>query len=145
MIFEAPMKIGEREIGRILKAPFQARHYAALKNLFLVVASPADVLNRYLLGRGEYPYRCTLKTPAGPVSPVLYTYYDLLTLNEIFLRRDYPAGPHDKFILDVGANIGLSALYFLTRHPKSHCVLFEPDPRNIDRLKANLAPFQGRF
>ena len=48
-------------------------------------------------------------------------------------------------VVDVGSNIGISALYFLTRNPVCRCHLYEPDPRNLARLKANLVQFSGRW
>lgn len=139
------MDIGNRSLLKVLGAPFHAHHYTAFKNMLVVPTQPWNTFHRYMFASGSYPYQCSVKTPLGIVSPHLYTYYDLLTLNEVFMRRDYPAGADDQFIIDVGSNIGLSALYFLTRNPTSRCILFEPDPRNVVRLKLNLANFDGRF
>jgi FkbM family methyltransferase len=47
--------------------------------------------------------------------------------------------------VDVGANIGLSALYFLTRNSQSRCYLYEPLSTNVERLRGNLSPFADRF
>lgn len=47
-------------------------------------------------------------------------------------------------IIDVGSNIGVSALYVLTRNAESRCYLFEPDPQNIPRLHHNLGAFESR-
>lgn len=41
-------------------------------------------------------------------------------------------------IIDAGANIGTSALWFLKEFGKSHIVAFEPDADNVDFLKRNL-------
>lgn len=103
-----------------------------------------DTLARYLSGKGEYPATVPIRTPAGLIRPKLYSYYDLLTLNEIFFREDYSAKRSDRVIVDIGSNIGISALYFLTQSPTSHCYLFEPDPRNVERLKENLGGFTER-
>jgi FkbM family methyltransferase len=43
------------------------------------------------------------------------------------------------FILDAGANIGASAVWFATSFPKSKIVVIEPAPRNCDLLKRNCA------
>jgi FkbM family methyltransferase len=102
-------------------------------------------LRRYLTGRGRYPYDIEIQTPTRMVRPRLYSHHDILTVNEIFCRLDYPAGPTDSVIVDIGSNIGLSALFFLTRSNHSRCYLFEPDPRNVVRLKQNLADFKGRY
>jgi FkbM family methyltransferase len=48
-------------------------------------------------------------------------------------------------VVDVGSNIGLSALYFLTRPSRPYCFLYEPDPRNTARLRDNVARFADRW
>jgi len=48
-------------------------------------------------------------------------------------------------VVDLGSNIGLSALWFLTRAPGVHCYLYEPVPRNVERLHANLRGMAGRY
>jgi FkbM family methyltransferase len=69
----------------------------------------------------------------------------MLTVNEVFCRLDYRAPSTVRTVVDVGSNIGVSALYFLTRNETAHCYLAEPDPRNIVRLRKNLAPFSSRY
>ena len=48
-------------------------------------------------------------------------------------------------MVDLGSNIGISALYFLTRNTTSKCILYEPDPKNIEKLKRNLKGFEDRY
>lgn len=48
-------------------------------------------------------------------------------------------------VVDLGANIGISALYFLTRNNTSKCILYEPNPKNIQRLRQNLKGFENRY
>ncbi len=69
----------------------------------------------------------------------------MMTVNEVFCRLDYNAGPGVRTIVDIGSNIGISALYFLSRNRSAHCYLAEPDPKNIARLSKNLAPFAARY
>jgi len=40
-------------------------------------------------------------------------------------------------IIDCGANIGLSALYFTSRYPKAQIISIEPDPANFTLLCKN--------
>jgi FkbM family methyltransferase len=42
-------------------------------------------------------------------------------------------------IIDCGANIGCSALWFSARYPKSHIFAIEPAPDNVEILRANCA------
>jgi FkbM family methyltransferase len=104
-----------------------------------------DKARRYFTARGEYPYRCEIRTPDGVVAPTLFSHQDMITVNEVFCREDYRIGPDVEVVVDLGSNIGISALYFLTRSPKSRVWLYEPVPRNVERLRTNLAPFEGRW
>ncbi len=52
-------------------------------------------------------------------------------------------GPRARVVVDIGSNIGISALYFLTRNPACRCWLYEPVPRNVERLRANLRRLRG--
>jgi FkbM family methyltransferase len=139
------MKIGNRNIGAVLSALSEKRHYLAARNMLRVYRQPVDAFGRYVLGRGQYPADLRINTPAGPVSLTVYSYHDILTVNEIFCRLDYPAGGEDRVIVDFGSNIGISAAYFLTSAPDSFVYLFEPLPVNIARLRANLGPFETRY
>jgi len=139
------MTIAGRPLGAILRAPFQARHLVALVNMLRVYPRPWRELSRYLLGRGSYPYACRVRTPLGTRVLTLDSHHDLLTVNEVFCRLDYRCSPGLRTVVDIGSNIGVSALYFLTRDPGATCWLFEPDPHNLARLRANLAGFEDRY
>jgi FkbM family methyltransferase len=75
---------------------------------------------------------------------LLASRHDLLTVNEIFCRRDYGRGPY-RTVIDIGANIGLASLYFLTRAEEVRVWAVEPDPSNVAQLRSNLAAFEGRY
>jgi FkbM family methyltransferase len=101
--------------------------------------------SRYISNGGSYPWTCRVRTPIGRRSVNLFSYHDLLTINEVFCRQDYPVDSDARVIVDLGANIGISGLYFLTRNSGTRCYLFEPVPRNVERLRANLAGLEDRF
>jgi FkbM family methyltransferase len=128
-----------------LRAPLESRHYVALWNVIQQSTHPREVLGRYLFGTGSYPYVCRVRTPIGPIEFTIYSPDDMLTVNEIFFRGDYAAPRDIRMTVDLGSNIGVSALYFLTRNPEARCRLYEPDPRNVERLCRNLAGFESRF
>jgi FkbM family methyltransferase len=132
-------------LTRLLAAPFAARHYRALWNTLRLGVHPWGIFRRYLLGGGDYPYAARVRTPVGTVVVTLFGPDDVLTLNEVFFREDYRVGNDIRTAVDIGANIGVSALYFLTRNSSCRAYLFEADPRNVERLRANLAGFEGRF
>jgi FkbM family methyltransferase len=61
-------------------------------------------------------------------------------LNEIFGRRNYAfvSDKESPLILDCGANIGLSCIYFKRCYPASRITAFEADPDICDILRHNL-------
>lgn len=60
---------------------------------------------------------------------------------EIFGREIYKFVPAEKSarILDCGANVGVSSLYFYRNYPGASITAFEPDPEVFAYLKENLA------
>lgn len=136
---------GDRRLSTVLRSVFQRRHYVALWNMYRTYPAFAENLGRYLLGGGRYPYQIQVETPTGVASITLYSHHDLLTVNEIFCRQDYYADDRTRVVVDLGSNIGISALYFMTRNDESRCYLFEPDPRNIEKLKLNLSGYEARY
>jgi FkbM family methyltransferase len=134
-----------RPTSFVLRQLFEAENYRAMLRIRRVAVHPLDFASRYLLGRGSFPAAIPLRTPAGIVAPTAYTHHDVITANEIFCRLDYRLAPGARVVVDVGSNIGISALYFLTASPLVRCHLFEPDPRNLERLRANLAAYTGRY
>lgn len=61
-----------------------------------------------------------------------------LLVFEIFLSEPYANTPSVPLIYDLGANIGISALYFAALHPQAQLVCVEPLPENLDLLRQNL-------
>lgn len=137
--------LGGRSPRVVLREAFEPRNYRALARMARSSPEPLAFARRYFLGGGSYPYRCPVRTPLGLVAPTLFSHHDVWTVNEIFFREDYFAGPDLRVAVDLGSNIGISALYFLTRNASARSYLYEPDPRNVERLRANLAPYEGRW
>ncbi|MEK7104540.1 MAG: FkbM family methyltransferase [Patescibacteria group bacterium] len=63
--------------------------------------------------------------------------------NEIFKKEIYKFKTEAKkpYIIDCGANIGLSIIYFKKLYPEAEIVGFEPDKRIFDMLKNNMQSF----
>ena len=139
------VRVGGRSLDRVARGVFSRRSYLAAVNMFTLYRRPLQLFYRYLLNAGRYPYRAIVRTPLGPVDAKLYSSHDLLTLNEIFCRLDYSAIPGTRVVVDIGSNIGISALYFLSRDADVFCHLYEPVPANVERLRENLARFDGRY
>lgn len=141
------MRIGGRDLRRVVRAPLSRGHWRALAGMPRAYprGEVAGVAGRYLLGRGAWPWTCHVRTPIGAFPVELHRSDDLATVNEIFARLDYRA-PHDlRVAVDVGANIGVASLYFLSRNATARSYCIEPDPKNVARLHRTLAPFAGRF
>ncbi|MFD1095222.1 FkbM family methyltransferase [Salegentibacter chungangensis] len=72
---------------------------------------------------------------------------DLASFNfmyrEIFVQEIYKfyTGKKKPYIIDGGANIGLSTIYFKNLYPDSRIIAFEPDPEIFEILKGNLEKF----
>jgi FkbM family methyltransferase len=137
--------LGNRSFSLIARNAVRRENYDAVRRMWSVCAKPREMAWRYLSGRGEYPYRCELRTPLGPVAPQVDCHDDLVTVVEVFCRLDYAAPPNLRVAVDLGSNIGISALYFLTRNAECRCRLYEPVPRNAERLRANLAGYESRY
>lgn len=138
------MRLADRTPRRILAAPFTPRHWRALYGILTTFDRPLDAFARYLLNRGHYPWEAVLRTPLGPVAVHLSDRHDLLTVCEIFCRRDYGSGS-PRLVVDIGANVGFATLYFLTRRSDSFVVCCEPDLENVTVLERNLAEFADRY
>jgi FkbM family methyltransferase len=136
--------LGGRQSGMVLRNLFAPANYRALAAMPRVYPDLRDAAARYFRGRGSYPARVPVRTPMGVVRPKLWSHHDMFTVNEIFCRGDYAASAQDRRVVDVGSNIGISALYFLTRGPEVRCRLYEPDLRNAERLRENLDGFDDR-
>lgn len=64
----------------------------------------------------------------------------LSAYKEIFVERIYAFnfGSDAPRVLDIGANIGLSVLFFKQLYPKAQITAFEADPKIFDYLKKNV-------
>ncbi len=124
-------------------APFRPRNYRALAHTMTTYFDPVEALDRYVRGSGEYPWRARLRTPIGPIEVLIPHPHDVRTVNEVFCRRDYGSGAPD-VVVDIGGNIGISAVYFLTRSTTARVHVWEPVPHNLETLRVNVAPFTDR-
>jgi FkbM family methyltransferase len=137
--------LGGRSPRLIAESIFEPRQYRALVRMPGVYPAFPEVARRYFVGGGRYPYTCRVRTPTGTVAVAAYSHHDIFTVHEMFAREDYRAGPDVRVIVDIGSNVGISGLYFLSRNSTSRCYLHEPVPRNVERLRANLAGLEPRY
>lgn len=71
---------------------------------------------------------------------------DREVLGQIFIEKEYEpiAVSQPKTILDLGANVGYSSAYFLSKYPAACVVAVEPDPSNYEICCRNLEPYGSR-
>jgi FkbM family methyltransferase len=71
---------------------------------------------------------------------------DREVLGQIFIEEEYAPVElsRPKMILDLGANVGYSSAYFLSKYPTARVLAVEPDPGNYDICCRNLEPFGQR-
>jgi FkbM family methyltransferase len=134
-----------RDLRTLLGAFFEPRHYKSLNNIFAYHANPIDFIRRYAFGSGTYPCLQTIRFKQRVLNLHTFSWHDVLTINEIFFRNDYPVSGDETTIVDFGSNIGISAAFFLLAAEGSFCYLFEPLPANVLRLRQNLAGFEDRY
>lgn len=139
------MKIGKRSIGDFGRRLLDRNNYKAIPRFLEVHHRPFRVMLEEILSLGGYPRTIAIKTPTGPVEVELFSAADLSTLNLIFCRQDYYVPENARVVVDVGSNIGLSALFWLTRDNRSFVYCYEPAPISYDRLTANLRNFKHRI
>lgn len=72
---------------------------------------------------------------------------DIPTFDQIFFKLEYdiPLEWFPKVIIDAGANIGLAAVFFANKYPKSKIVSIEPEITNYELLKKNVSYYPNVF
>lgn len=81
-----------------------------------------------------------------PVSVRRWT-SDQLVLKEVFFDRvydHYKPAVAPKLIIDCGAYVGYSCVYFLDRFPHAKVIAVEPDAANAESCRKNVAPYGDR-
>ena len=111
------------------------------------VREPATFAARELRLRPR-PSHATYGLRTGDVAITLrHGTGDIAILEKVFVRNYYElpapvAERHDGLssprLVDLGSNIGLFSAFFLTRFPDAQIVGFEPDPENLEVLKATI-------
>ena len=137
--------MSRHSIKSFSSALFKRPFYVAFFNIFRFFEGSLEILIRYVFETGSYPAKFVVKTPLGLQKVSVFSHHDLITFVECFGKMDYAAPEDVSLVVDFGSNIGISALYFLTRNPNVKVYLFEPVPRNVERLKKNLKGFEARY
>src|SRR5215831_15418839 len=94
-------------------------------------ATHKSAAKRYRVNLIGRPHDLWLRTVGG----------DIFVLHEVFGSSCYdpPAGlPAPRTILDLGANVGLTTLYFASKAPDARFICVEPVPSNAELLRRNV-------
>ena len=137
--------MSQHSIKSFSAALFKKSFYLAFINILIYFQNPLKVLIWYVFEVGNYPQRFFVRTPLGLQGATTFSHPDLITLVECFGKLDYRAPKDFSVVVDFGSNIGISALYFLTRNPDTKVYLFEPVPLNVKRIRENLKGFEKRY
>src|SRR5882757_6667268 len=111
--------LGDRPPAFIAREAVRPSNWVALARMPRRYRHPVEGARRYFTPGGSYPCRFEVRTPLGIVAPRLDSQHDMITVNEIFCRDDYRVEAGAEVVVDIGSNIGISALYFLTRSPSA--------------------------
>lgn len=79
------------------------------------------------------------------VTLCLGRFSDFCVFEEVFVKEEYceAADPGTHPVVDVGANIGLTAIYFALRFPHARIYALEPDPATFKHLSDNVRAFSN--
>lgn len=72
---------------------------------------------------------------------------DYTVFDQVFSKEEYNCMsdvPNPQLIIDCGANIGLTSLYFLNKFPQARLIAVEPDVSNLEILRRNLSFYKDQ-
>jgi len=130
------MKLFNRDLSRTIRRIPEAHRYAwYVVRCFLIFKKPLRFVRAYLSGTA---------LPGGVVefrngSRIYLSDHkdDVITVFAIYVRGDYGPLPDGGVVVDIGANIGVFALYAACRN--AHTVLaYEPNGQAYERLVQNI-------
>ena len=136
--------IGKRSLITFIKRILEFQNYIAIGKFFNIHKNPLHAIFSEIFSSGKYPKLLHFNSPTGTSKVKIYSAYDFSTFNLIFCRGDYLFHENYKIVLDIGSNIGLSAIYWLTRSNETIVYCYEPSSENFKKLKNNLKQFKSR-
>jgi FkbM family methyltransferase len=102
-----------------------------IRDRLFSLSSDYSLVSKY----SKYPLSCRQNTS------------DIDVFYQIFLVQEYACLKNISnvnWIIDCGANVGYSSVYFLNCFPESRIIAIEPDLNNFEILKKNLEPYKDR-
>jgi FkbM family methyltransferase len=114
-------------LHKIFHNPYQELSVGPVKKIYYKHLNPGEPRTHRLFGKDLHFISAT----------------ELLHgLKEIFVEEIYKQElPPNPYIIDCGANIGLSVIYMKRHHPDAEILAFEPDEKNFDLLSENIQSF----
>jgi FkbM family methyltransferase len=121
------MKGIRSRMGKVFHNPYSVVNIGPLKKIYYKHLNAGRIRTHRLFGR-----------PISYVSPT-----ELLHgLKEIFVDEIYKQRlPEKPYIIDCGANIGLSVIYMKRLYPDAEILAFEPDKKNFELLNKNITAY----
>jgi FkbM family methyltransferase len=114
-------------IGKIFHNPYRIVNIGPFKKIYYKHLNPNRTRKHGLLGK-EISFYSPTELLHG--------------LKEIFIDEIYKQKlPSRPYIIDCGANIGLSVIYMKNLYPQATIIAFEPDEKNFELLKKNIDNF----
>jgi FkbM family methyltransferase len=104
--------------------PYNEVNLSAIKLVYYKHLNPGTIRSHQMFGKTVY-FSSATEFVAG--------------LKEIFIDKIYSQRlPDHPYIIDCGANIGLSVIFMKKQYPNAEIVAFEPDEQNFKILKKNV-------
>lgn len=121
------INLGVKHFGKLWLRPEYRRYHAAKKKL-----------------KNTPRYTTTMTNILGKEIELVDSTSFLCMYEEIFERQIYKfkTDNHKPIIIDGGANIGLSTIFFKQAYPSSSITAFEPDVKVFQSLKKNINNFR---
>jgi|CXWL01.1.fsa_nt_gi FkbM family methyltransferase len=68
---------------------------------------------------------------------------DVSVFSQVFVIDQYSLEPikYPRVIVDAGANIGLTSVFYANKYPEARILAIEPESLNYEMLKKNIAPY----
>ena len=109
---------------------------------FQVICNPIE-FTRFLVSPRSLT-TIDLRTPTGKHSIACRNRESAKTIFSVFARNDYWLMNDHFDIIDLGSNIGVAAVYFLSRNANNKIFCVEPDPNNLPFLEKNMGQYTDR-
>ena len=138
------MQVGKRKWSELKWVLARRETYLSLVRALWVVKRPIRTMFDEVFSASLRRKQIVVRTPIGAVEVRLRSAVDLSTVLGVFCREDYAPPPDSRVMIDVGANIGVATLYFLSRSGDTFVYAYEPVVENSETFRKNVERFENR-